>query len=169
MKPKNTKIIFVAILAILLTCIIFYNSLGHGITLVYMYCTNEENITFNNMSLVLPFNYARDITDQDLTFSRYPSGDGYAYITSNFDMNKEEFSKKYKLLTKKFKMEPYAENDILINNIRAYFLGLRSTESPDIADVYILIPSKRVMINYYGSYNKWDEYYSVIKSIIFIK
>lgn len=166
---KNTKIIFAVILAILIACIMFYNSLGHGITLVYMYFTNKENITLNNMSLALPFNYVRDKTDQDLTFSKYPSGGGYVYITSSFDMDKDEFSKKYKLLTKKFKMEPYAENDVLINNNKAYFLGLRSIESPDIADIYILIPSKRVMINYYGSYSKWDEYYSVIKSIKFIR
>lgn len=169
-KISKKLINYLVVLIILLSIIaIYYNRIQYGITLGYMYLVNTKVINVNNISVKLPYSYVRNISNDDLSFSKYPSGDGTVYVKSNFEMDSDGFRNSYVRLLSKSNMKLYKEENVSIDNNSAYSLYFKQNESSDVTDIYILIPTKKVMINYYGNSNSWNDYFSVIKTIKFQK
>lgn len=152
----------------MLPVIIFFKQIENSIVLVFMYYSNREPIIVKNLSISLPYNYLRSIDNDGFSFTKYPSGDGYVHIKNNFEMSKDKFIQRYKSLLNKNDMKSYREEEIVIDNTAAYIICFRQSENSNIVDNYVNIPSRKILINYYGNINTWNEYFSVLSTIKFL-
>ena len=155
------------ILGLVVLYAVFNKSINYEVGLLYLRVTNNELININNLSIEVPYKYVRKVQPSDVTFTDFPDGQGKIIVRSEFVYDFDKYVDNYLRHIKSINYEVIETGKLTIGGAQGFLIRSGSSLHRDIEEVTVLIPEKRVMVNYKGNHHKWHDYFTIIQSIKF--
>jgi hypothetical protein len=155
------------VLGLVVVYAVFNKSINDEVGLLYLRVANTESIKINNLSIEVPYKYVRKVQQSDVTFTDFPDGQGTIIVRSEFVYDFDKYVDNYLRHIKLINYELIETGKVTISGAQGFLIRSGSISHKDIEEVTVLIPEKRVMVNYKGNHHKWDDYFTIIQSIKF--
>lgn len=170
MKLINKKIMLF-ILCVLLGIIVAFagdklsnNKISNFFTLSFLYLKNSEEMTFEGISLKVPFYYIRTQNGDKLTLLKFPPGGGSIFLEKKYISN-DTFKKEIKIALHNLHYEIIKEGNIKIDNEKGFYVTASKTSNPSDYREYVNISDKKIVISFLGDKSDSENFWEVVKNI----
>ena len=167
--PKNIILLLLCFSVVIISSYAIDQATNQKITnsimLGYLYLKNSENITFNNISIKVPYYFWQGRGKDSLNLLRYPHD--YSIFIKNTFLSKEALLERTEglLHTKCYNL--VSKGELKIDNENGYFITLSRKSNPSYYIEDLTIPNKSIAINFIGEKKDLVTYREIIKQIKF--
>lgn len=169
MSTRKFRYVIIVLGLLVAVYAVFSKTINNKAGLLYLKIINTEAVKINNISIKVPYKYVRKIEPTDVTFTDYPDGEGTIIVRSRFVYDLNKYVDNYLRHIESNNYQIIETGKVIIGGAQGYLIKSGHSSQKDIQEVTILIPDKQVMINYKGKGRKWDEYFTIVETIRFVK
>lgn len=155
------------VLCLIVVYVIFVEAINDKVGLLYLRIVNTESVKIGNVTINIPYRYVRKIQQSDVTFTDFPDGEGTVIIRSQFVYDFDIYVDNYVKHVESANCKIVETGKVTIGGEKGYLIKSDCSSNKHCQEITILVPDKHVMINYQGSYDKWDDYFVIMHSIRF--